>query len=258
MAPQPVVSTTFKRLKKEWDQEKARKALNELIAKTGGKNVSKKPIAGYYQIWVDSQRYAYHPSKPLSKPLMKAMFDQSYVSYNVEMTKAERKRHRVRQAKMNYTKDMAKQYEVFKSTKKALALFKEMKPSKVEEGESALSSKVGSIKLTDINGSGFKGLNQLLRQKVVDMVTNYKNTHGQLKLQADVKFRLKDIAGEEATSDVRSRQYEVLTDNDIKATLVRMISEMTMDVENREVKKSGLKLIKVDQITLHYAKYVPH
>ena len=172
MAPQPVVSTTFKRLKKEWDQEKARKALNELIAKTGGKNISKNTVGGYYQIWVDSQRYAYHPTKPLSKPLMKAMFDQSYVSYNVEMTKTERKQHRVRQAKMKYTKDIAKQYEVFKSTKKALALFKEMKPSKVEEGESALSSKVGSIKLTDINGSGFKGLNQLLRQKVVEMVTN--------------------------------------------------------------------------------------
>jgi hypothetical protein len=87
---------------------------------------------------VDSLRYAYHPTKPLSKPLMKAMFDQSYVSYNVEMTKTERKQHRARQAKMNYTKDMAKQYEVFKSTKKALALFKEMKPSKVEEGQSAL------------------------------------------------------------------------------------------------------------------------
>ena len=89
MAPQPVVSTTYKRLKREWDQEKAREALNKLLARTKGRNVKSK--ANYYQVWVDSQQFAYHPVKPVSKSLMKALFDQTYVSYNVEMTKVERK-----------------------------------------------------------------------------------------------------------------------------------------------------------------------
>ena len=100
MTPQPVVSTVFRRLKTEWTQEKAKKALRELISESKNKNVSKTKLAGYYQVWVGSRRYAYNPEKPLSKPLMKAMFDQSYVSYNVEMTKGERKRHRERQSKL--------------------------------------------------------------------------------------------------------------------------------------------------------------
>jgi len=96
MAPQAVVSTVFRRLKSEWTQDKARTALRQLISDNKNKNVSKEKHAGYYQVWVGSRRYAYHPDKPLSKPLVKAMFDQSYVSYNVEMTKGERKKHRER------------------------------------------------------------------------------------------------------------------------------------------------------------------
>ena len=48
-----------------------------------------------------------------------------------------------------------------------------------------------------------------------------------------------------------------MTLDDIKVTLIRMIQESIMDFENKEIKKSGLKLEKVEQITLHYAKYVP-
>ena len=96
MVPQPVVSTTFKRLKREWNEEKAKKELRELIAETGGRNVSRVSKFGYKDVWVGSQSYRYNPEKPLSKPLIKAMFNQTYVSYNVEMTKGERKRHRDR------------------------------------------------------------------------------------------------------------------------------------------------------------------
>ena len=107
MTPQPVVSTVFKRQKKEWNEVKARKALRELIEDRGGRNVSRTTRGGYHDIWVDSTRYAYHPEKPLSKPLSKAMFNQCYVSYNVEMTKGERKRHRDRQTKLTYNRDDA-------------------------------------------------------------------------------------------------------------------------------------------------------
>jgi len=182
MAPQPVVSSVFKRLKKEWTQEKARTALRELLDETGGKNVSKSTIGGYRQIWIGSQRYAYHPSKPLSKPLVKAMFNQSYVSYNVEMTKGERKRHRDRQAKLTYNKEAAKQYEVFRSTKKALQVFKEMKPAEVSEGMSSLANRTGHIVLSNLSGSNLKGLNQLLSTPVLDIPNKYMNSHGSIKV----------------------------------------------------------------------------
>ena len=101
MSPQQVVSTVFKRLKKEWNEAKARQALRELIQEKRNKNLSKtKNKMGYYQVWVDSESFAYSPDKPLSKPLLKAMFDQSYVSYKVQMNKQERKRHRERQKKI--------------------------------------------------------------------------------------------------------------------------------------------------------------
>ena len=94
MVPQPVVSTTFKRLKREWNEEKARKELRQLITDRGGRNVSQVSKFGYKDVWVGSQSYRYNPDTPLSKPLLKAMFDQTYVSYNVEMTNGQRKRHR--------------------------------------------------------------------------------------------------------------------------------------------------------------------
>jgi len=206
MSPQPVVSSVFQRFKREWDQTKARKALNELISETGGRNISKSKIGGYHHIWVGSKKFAYHPDKPLSKPLVREMFNQSYVSYDVQMTKAERKRHRDRQNKINYTKDMAKQYEVFKSTKRALQVFKELKPAEVSEGMSALSSMVGSIKFSSINGEGFKGLNQILRQPVLEIITKHMKSHGQLKLQLDVDFKVKGMVDEETLFPTRTRQ----------------------------------------------------
>ena len=130
-----MVSTTFRRLKREWNEEKARKELRQLITDRGSRNVSQVSKFGYKDVWVGSQSYRYNPDKPLSKPLIKAMFDQTYVSYNVEMTKGQRKRHRDRQSKLEYTKESAKQYEVFKSTKKALQVFKELKPAEIGRAE---------------------------------------------------------------------------------------------------------------------------
>jgi len=49
----------------------------------------------------------------------------------------------------------------------------------------------------------------------------------------------------------------VLTEQDLKVVLVRMIAETRMDFENKELKKSGLKLMKVEQMSLRYSKYVP-
>ena len=100
MSPQPVVSTTFNRLKREWNQEKAREALNKLITNASGRNVSDSRLKGYKKVWVGSTKFAYHPTKPLSKLLVKEMFNQSYVSYDVQMTRGEKKRHRDRQAKI--------------------------------------------------------------------------------------------------------------------------------------------------------------
>ena len=78
MSPQPIVSTTYKRLKREWNEAKARQALRELISEKKSKNVSKTTNAkGYYQVWVDSQSYQYSPSKPLGKSLTQTMFKQT-------------------------------------------------------------------------------------------------------------------------------------------------------------------------------------
>ena len=96
MTPQPVVSTVLKRLKKEWTEDKARKVPKEFIRKKENNNV-RSIQAGYDHVLADSQTYAHHPDNNLSKPLMKAMFDRIYVSYNVQMTKTETKHHKERQ-----------------------------------------------------------------------------------------------------------------------------------------------------------------
>ncbi len=75
MAPQPVVSSTYKRLKKAWDEPKAQKALTALLAATGGKNDSKSSVYGYKHVWIGSQRFAYNKDKPLSKTLIKEMLN---------------------------------------------------------------------------------------------------------------------------------------------------------------------------------------
>ena len=240
MSPQPVVSTTFKRLKKDWNEAKAKKALTDLLRDTGGKNVSKSTVGGYNHVWINSTRYAYNPMKPLSKPLIKAMFDQSYVSYNVEMTKGERKKHRDRQANLTYNREDAKQYEVFKSSKKALQVFKELKPAELSEGMSSLKNSTGSIVFTNINGSSLKGLNQILRTPVIESIMGYMKTHGSVKLQLDVIFVVKDVREkEESNFPTRTRQYEVLTEQDLKVSLAKMISETKMDFENKDLEKSG-------------------
>ncbi len=253
-----MVSTTFRRLKREWNEEKAKKELRELISETGGRNVSRVSKFGYKDVWVGSQRYRYNPDKPLSKPLIKAMFDQTYVSYNVEMTKGQRKRHRDRQSKLEYTKESAKQYEVFKSTKKALQVFKELKPAEIGEGLSSLKNSTGSITFSNISGSSLKGLNQILRAPVVETLRNYIKKHGAIKINLDVDFEVQDLKDKELTLfPTRTRQYEFLTEEDIKVGLVQMVARTKMNFENKDLKRSGLILKKIEHMTLHYAKYVP-
>ena len=245
MAPQPVVSTTFKRLKREWNEEKARKELRQLITERGGRNVSQVSKFGYKDVWGGSQSYRCNPDTPLSKPLIKAMFDQTYVSYNVEMTKGQRKRHRERKSKLEYTKESAKQSEVFKSTEKALQVFKELKPAEIGEGLSSLKNSTGSITFSNISGSNLKGLNQILRAPVVETLSNYIKKHGAIKINLDVDFEVQDLKDKELTLfPTRTRQYEFLTEEDIKGGLVQMVAETKMNFENKDLKRSGLILKK--------------
>ena len=258
MPAQPVVSSTYKRLKKERDEPKARIALTALLSATGGKNVSKSSVYGYKHVWIGSQRFAYNKDKPLSKALIKEMFNQTYVSYDVEMTKGERRRHRERQSKLTYNQDSAKQYEVFRSTKMALQVFKELKPAELTEGLSSLKNSTGSIVFTEINGSGFKGLNQVLRTPVLDIIKKFMKANGAVKASLDVDFMVRDQRNsEDSLFPTRTRQYEFLTEEDVKVGLVQMIAETRIDFENKDLKKSGLILKKIQQMTLHYAKYVP-
>ena len=49
----------------------------------------------------------------------------------------------------------------------------------------------------------------------------------------------------------------MLTEEDLKVGLVQMIAETKMDFENKDLKKSGLILNKIEKMTLHYIKHVP-
>jgi hypothetical protein len=161
------------------------------------------------------------------------------------MTKGERQRHRDRQSKLEYTKESAKQYEVFKSTKKALQVFKELKPAAVGEGLSSLKNSTGSITFSNISGSNLKGLNQILRAPVVETLSNYIKKHGAIKINLDVDFEVQDLKDKELTLfPTRTRQYEFLTEEDIKVGLVQMVAETKMNFENKDLKRSGLILKK--------------
>jgi hypothetical protein len=95
---------------------------------------------------------------------------------------------------------------------------------------------------------------------VLKILTDYMKLHTAIKVQLDVEFVVRDIKNEEDTIfPTRTRQYEILTadDDNLKVSLVQMIEETKMSFENKDLKKWGLILKKINKMTLHYAKYVP-
>ena len=101
-----------------------------------------------------------------------------------------------------------------------------MRPAELSEGMSSLKNMTGSIIFTNINGSSLKGMNQILRAAVLDIITKYIKTHGSVKLQLDVDFLVKDVKShDESLFPTRTRQYEMLTEEDLKVGLVQMIAE---------------------------------
>ena len=58
--------------------------------------------------------------------------------------------------------------------------------------------------------------------------------------------------------NMRSRRYNILNVGDLKKALENMPKDIELQIENSPLKHSGLKINKINKITIHYDKYNPN
>jgi len=151
------------------------------------------------------------------------------------------------------------QVQVYKelSSQKALKRFydTQMKTAKVE-GEQVLGPKGGgTLNLTCVKSKDIRGLRKmfLFEKRLQKEMGKDKS----LKVWLDASFTVKDTAGTESLFTTRSRPYVVHTQEEVPTVLAKMALEMQLAFEEKELYKSGLTLVGVKHLTLHYANYKP-
>ena len=79
-----------------------------------------------------------------------------------------------------------------------------------------------------------------------------------------LNFFFKDILSsdehgnfKEILTPIRSRRYNVLNEEDLNKAVNNAGNDIILILENKQLKKSGLRLKKVNKITIHYDKYDP-
>ena len=83
-----------------------------------------------------------------------------------------------------------------------------------------------------------------------------------MKLLIDVEFVLRQVIEEDETTEevlttIRSRRYNILNEEDLNKAVNNAGNDIQIMLENKQLKKSGLSIKKVNKITIHYDKYDP-
>ena len=111
--------------------------------------------------------------------------------------------------------------------------------------------------------NGFKGLSYLRYQE--DRLKQFLNNNTGMKVLIEVDFSIiTKGGGEDADSTerppfikFRSRRYEILNTDDVLDVLTNMTQDIIRQIHSSYLQKSGLKIDKINKITIHYDKYNP-
>ena len=120
----------------------------------------------------------------------------------------------------------------------------------------ALKGYANTYSITNIEKEGFKGLGHIYYQK--SRLKEFLDKHKSMKLLIDVEFVLKSVEeDEEILTTIRSRRYNILNEDDLNKAVNNAGNDIQIMLENKQLKKSGLSIKKVNKITIHYDKYDP-
>ena len=142
--------------------------------------------------------------------------------------------------------------------------------AKTSETFSALKGYANTYSISNIPFKGYKGLTYLLWQE--KKLTEFLQQTKSMKLLIDVevvfdKLRQQDDDdGEDEPIEeniqikhnMRSRRYNILNVGDLKKALENIPKDIELQIENSPLKHSGLKINKINKITIHYDKYNPN
>ena len=130
---------------------------------------------------------------------------------------------------------------------------------------SALKGYANTYSITNIPFKGYKGLTYLVWQE--KKLTEFLQQAKSMKLLIDVevifdKLRQQDDEPIEENiqlkHNIRSRREDILNVGDLKKALENMPKDIELQIENSPLKHSGLKINKINKITIHYDKYNPN
>ena len=204
---------------------------NEANIKTGKNN---KP---FKKLVINNKEYYYNKEKPISTSLQNKL---NQVSKTQEF-----KRHHLLQKSAKALRGINKQ-------KYGLKL-----GAKTSDTFSALKGYANTYTISNIPFQGYKGLTYLLwqEQKLTEFLQQAKST--KLLIDVDIAFEHAEEE-EDVIHKIRSRRYNILNVGDLKKALENMPKDIELQVENSQLKRSGLKIKKIVKITIHYDKYNPN
>ena len=78
-----------------------------------------------------------------------------------------------------------------------------------------------------------------------------------MKLLIDVEFVLRQVIEEDETTEeilttIRSRRYNILNEEDLNKAVNNAGNDIQIILENKQLKKSGLSIKKVNKTTIHF------
>ena len=213
---------------------------NEGQIKTGKNN---KPLK---KLIINNKEYYYNKDKPLSTSL---------------------------QNKLNQVSNTQgfKRFNLLKKASNTMRGIKTIQKYRLKIGAktsgtfSALKGYANTYSITNIPFKGYKGLTYLVWQE--KKLTEFLQQAKSMKLLIDVevifdKLRQQDDEPIEENiqikHNIRSRREDILNVGDLKKALENMPKDIELQIENSPLKHSGLKINKINKITIHYDKYNPN
>ena len=119
----------------------------------------------------------------------------------------------------------------------------------------ALKRYANTYSISNINLSGYRGLSYLKYQK--ERSTEYLKKEKQMKVLIEVDVAFNHPEEDEVRHTIRSRRYNILNEEDLNKAINNMAGDIEEQIENSQLKRSGLTIKKIMKITIHYDKYDP-
>ena len=199
-------------------------------------NIPKRGNKELKKVVINGKEYRYNKEQPFSTKLTKKLQSiaktQGFKRYEIL--------HRAgQQAKM----------------RQAIQTYAIRRKAKITNERQALKRYANTYSISNINLSGYRGLSYLKYQK--ERLTEYLKKEKQMKVLIEVDVAFNHPEAEEVRHTIRSRRYNILNEEDLNKAINNMAGDIEEQIENSQLKRSGLTIKKIMKITIHYDKYDP-